>query len=113
MLTDDGCRHILRIAKAKNKKARTRRAFGVLRRLSKTQDISRLQNMVPRRRLNWRLEAPDSLGLPVFGFRRHTRGHTRSRLLVVLAVYFWGSSGGCLTVSSVSRITRPELPSSL
>ncbi len=46
MLTDDGCRHILRIAKAKNKKARTRRAFGVLRRLSTIQDTSRLQNMV-------------------------------------------------------------------
>lgn len=63
---------------------------------------------ISRRRLNWRLEAPDSLGLPAFGFRRHTRGHTMSRLLVVLAVYFWGSSGGCLTVSSVCWITGPN-----
>ena len=46
MLTYGGCQHILRIAKAKNNKARTRRAFGVLRRLSTTQDRSRLQNMV-------------------------------------------------------------------
>ncbi len=47
MLTDDGCRHILRIAKAKNKKARTRRAFGVLPRLSTIQDISRFQYGAP------------------------------------------------------------------
>lgn len=68
---------------------------------------------MPRRRLNWRPAGSYLLGLLVFGFCGHICGNKKPWLLLVLAIYFLGSSGGCLTVSAVSRITRPELPETL